>query len=188
MTSGIIIDMKECILCKKEIMKNPEDSWKIHENRKFCNAKCYHTWQDKFRKIKTKNSMEKICRICNNIFYTTQGRDKVCSEKCKLKRKRQVRNIHSKKTHIENRLKAIEHYGGKCTCCGESQYEFLAIDHIDKTGGKERKNITTRAFYNNFRKGLFPKNYQLLCHNCNCAKGFYGQCPHEYNSKIKPKF
>ena len=28
------------------------------------------------------------------------------------------------------------------------------------------------------RKG-FPEGYQTLCHNCNLAKGFYGQCPHE---------
>ena len=25
----------------------------------------------------------------------------------------------------------------------------------------------------------YPKDgYQLLCHNCNCAKGWYGACPH----------
>lgn len=25
---------------------------------------------------------------------------------------------------------------------------------------------------------------KLLCHNCNCAKGFYGKCPHEVNILI----
>jgi hypothetical protein len=26
----------------------------------------------------------------------------------------------------------------------------------------------------------YPKDrYQLLCHNCNMAKGFYGLCPHQ---------
>ena len=25
----------------------------------------------------------------------------------------------------------------------------------------------------------FPKGFQILCHNCNVAKGLYGECPHE---------
>ena len=28
-------------------------------------------------------------------------------------------------------------------------------------------------------KNNFPKGFQVLCHNCNLAKGFYGKCPHE---------
>ena len=33
-------------------------------------------------------------------------------------------------------------------------------------------------------KNYYPKNLQILCHNCNMAKGFYGECPH-YNYKIR---
>ena len=25
----------------------------------------------------------------------------------------------------------------------------------------------------------FPDGFQILCHNCNQAKGYYGICPHE---------
>lgn len=74
-------------------------------------------------------------------------------------------------------------YGGKCACCGEMTPEFLAIDHIFNDGAKERresKRSSGSAFYMWLRKNGFPKDrYQLLCHNCNMAKGFYGQCPHE---------
>jgi hypothetical protein len=28
------------------------------------------------------------------------------------------------------------------------------------------------------RRG-FPPGHQVLCHNCNMAKQFYGQCPHK---------
>jgi hypothetical protein len=24
----------------------------------------------------------------------------------------------------------------------------------------------------------FPDGFQVLCHNCNLAKGYYGECPH----------
>ena len=29
------------------------------------------------------------------------------------------------------------------------------------------------------KKNNFPKGFQILCHNCNVAKGIYGECPHE---------
>lgn len=31
----------------------------------------------------------------------------------------------------------------------------------------------------------FPSGHQVLCHNCNLAKGFYGECPHETARKTK---
>ncbi len=32
------------------------------------------------------------------------------------------------------RAKVLSHYGGKCSCCGESTPEFLAIDHTEGGG------------------------------------------------------
>lgn len=32
-------------------------------------------------------------------------------------------------------------------------------------------------------KNKFPKKFQLLCHNCNQAIGYYGSCPHR---SVKP--
>jgi len=29
------------------------------------------------------------------------------------------------------------------------------------------------------KRNYFPTGFQLLCHNCNLAKGFYGKCPHD---------
>lgn len=28
------------------------------------------------------------------------------------------------------------------------------------------------------KKNDYPKGFQILCHNCNMSKGFYGYCPH----------
>ena len=72
----------------------------------------------------------------------------------------------------------IENYGGRCRCCGEDEYKFLSLDHVNNDGNKHRKEIKYKdmvvwAFKNNY-----PKNLQILCHNCNMAKGFYGECPH----------
>lgn len=75
----------------------------------------------------------------------------------------------------------LKSYGGKCACCGEKQIEFLAIDHVNGGGNKERRKnrtIQSHKFYFWLRKRNFPKGYQVLCHNCNMAKSHFGGCPH----------
>lgn len=75
-------------------------------------------------------------------------------------------------------------YGGKrpiCRCCKESTKEFLAIDHKNGGGSKHLKELKLRGsgFYRWLKQNGFPKkDFQILCHNCNFAKGRYGQCPH----------
>lgn len=55
------------------------------------------------------------------------------------------------------REQVITAFGGKCQCCGETDHRFLTLDHIN--GRKDK--------------------FQILCFNCNCAKGIYGICPHQ---------
>lgn len=82
------------------------------------------------------------------------------------------------------RLLCIEHYGGKCDCCGEKRYEFLAIDHINGGGGKHRKQIGNHTVAWLVRNN-FPDGFRILCHNCNQSLGHYGYCPHKKPQKIK---
>ena len=83
----------------------------------------------------------------------------------------------------EIRLVVFRHYSGgdpKCACCGERQYEFLSIDHIDGGGNHHRKQIGRGWPLTLWIvKNDFPPGFQVLCHNCNQAKGFYGKCPHQ---------
>ena len=67
-----------------------------------------------------------------------------------------------------------------CACCGEKEFKFLTIDHINNDGGKHRKIIRGggTAIYKWLRRNYFPDGFQILCYNCNCAKGFYRKCPH----------
>lgn len=72
------------------------------------------------------------------------------------------------------------HYGNKCQCCGESQKEFLTLDHINGDGHKQRRMRAGTGTGSNFYKWIIDHNYpndlQILC--CNCAKGVLGYCPH----------
>jgi hypothetical protein len=76
------------------------------------------------------------------------------------------------------RAEVLAYYGNACTCCGEGIPQFLCIDHINGNGNNHRKTLKTNIYYWLRRNG-YPSGFQVLCHNCNMAKGFYGQCPHE---------
>ena len=65
-----------------------------------------------------------------------------------------------------------------CACCGDTHIEFLTIDHLGKKQEWE-KGRTGIYFYKLLKRLGYPKEFQVLCFNCNCAKGIYGSCPHK---------
>lgn len=99
-------------------------------------------------------------------------------------RRRGLRSNFNRKDYerqyaLRRRLELLERYGGKCACCGETRYQFLAIDHINGGGGKHRRTetgATNIGYY--LRKQGFPEGYRVLCHNCNHAIARYTICPH----------
>jgi hypothetical protein len=85
----------------------------------------------------------------------------------------------------------LNHYGGnppECFCCGETFVEFLSLDHINGGGRRHRAELKKIGFGGRFYlwliKNNFPKEYRVLCNNCNMSLGFYGYCPHQKNSAI----
>ena len=84
--------------------------------------------------------------------------------------------------HRRLRTACLEYYGGKCACCGEDRYEFLAIDHINGGGGKHRKQVGAKMD-RWLRRNGYPEGFRVLCHNCNQAISHYGCCPHERKSE-----
>lgn len=85
------------------------------------------------------------------------------------------------------RRQIIEAYGGKCACCGETEYSFLTIDHVNDDGYKNRwkKGATTYGPHSGYsllkviRDRNFPPDFQVLCANCNTSKALNnGVCAH----------
>lgn len=74
-----------------------------------------------------------------------------------------------------NRLTVLKHYGMRCECCSQSAPQFLAVDHVNGGGKRHKKEIGT-DIYRWLIKNKFPEGFRILCHNCNCALGFYGYC------------
>lgn len=141
----------------------------------------------------------KVCPKCSRRksvedFYPAKGkpggRSWQCSE-CERAYQRQRRKQRSPKDRAEylkqreedsRRLKEeiIQHYGGKCACCGEPELVFLDIDHV-RGGGKSHRKIVGfgNKFYRWLKKQGWPKGYQVLCRNCNWSKYVNGVGPHK---------
>jgi len=82
----------------------------------------------------------------------------------------------NKKQKADRRKRAMDILGDKCECCGESNYEFLSVDHIDG-GGK--KHFARDGWYKVIGDVMkHPEKYRILCRNCNWSWGAYGYCPH----------
>ena len=98
----------------------------------------------------------------------------------------------------ENRLKVLQYYSKRlsksnipcCNCCGlNSHIEFLTVDHIagrqemdsepELKKLKYMSKLSGTALVIWIIKNNFPKGFQILCHNCNQTKGYYGKCPLE---------
>lgn len=91
--------------------------------------------------------------------------------------------FNAKRYRDELRMTALVYYSEtgipECMCCHESEIKFLAIDHINGGGTIHRKEIGTSNLVAWLRRNDYPEGFQVLCHNCNMAKGFYGVCPHK---------
>jgi len=96
----------------------------------------------------------------------------------------------------KTKLDIYTHYSNgvpKCACCGVSGIEFLTVDHIiPKLEMEKDQKIIKKGFRANFKanrlsqwliKNNFPKGFQILCWNCNFAKGVFGECPHKIKLK-----
>lgn len=96
------------------------------------------------------------------------------------------KSAHQARMKVVNRKvrdAVLAAYGGVCQCCGESTYEFLSIDHINSGGNKHKKELGVKTIGRWLFKNNFPAGFQVLCHNCNMAKGIYGACPHQAEAR-----
>lgn len=101
---------------------------------------------------------------------------------------RKIARQVSKKWRRELSSAVKRHLGGKCFCCGESEYELLSVDHLKNDGGGmyRRKNHyyyreITKAFGSGKKKEIasVKRRYDLACYNCNWSKYLRGgTCVH----------
>jgi len=106
-------------------------------------------------------------------------------------------NKRANKLNHERKEIVYTHYSKKlsnsdvpcCNCCGYVGIEFLEVDHIIPKKEMEKDPKMIEMGFKAKRNGHplnqwlitnnFPKGFQILCSNCNFAKGVLGKCPHQ---------
>lgn len=151
------------------------------------------------RKLKTENKT--TCRDCglpltkkNWPAWRARSRHRLCYE-CGLKRWRlsypkMAVAIRAKRKafRLQQKIAFVKAYGGKCACCGENKIEFLTIAHLNNDGAMHRREIGgSNQLHSWIRRNGYPKDFTVLCFNCNTADFYYGQCPHKKSSNTSVK-
>ena len=133
-----------------------------------------------YGKTRYQNDKERI--LAHIKEYYQKNREKILSRNREhYQKRREFARIYRYNIKIEV-LAHYSHGDTKCACCGEKEIAFLTIDHINNDGSKHRKSLKIHHLYHWLKRNNFPENFQVLCYNCNCAKGHFGYCPHQ---KIK---
>src|SRR4030042_4863970 len=123
----------------------------------------------------------RICKACNNrrahqYYLKNSKKLKERTMLWKKKNKEKVIEI-SKKYRMGLKLQALKSYSNnknpRCICCGETEIDFLCLDHINNDGFKEREKYGLgTSFLKWLKVNNYPKhlNLQVMCFDCNFSK------------------
>jgi len=127
--------------------------------------------REKLRRVEHGDDVRKYHREYDRLWYRTpKGRQSHDRQAARLK------------------WVALTHYSStppRCACCGETMFEFLTLDHIDGNGAEHKKEIMKQTgwkgvpLYTWLASHGYSKGFQVLCFNCNAAKGQRSCCPHK---------
>ena len=147
-----------CLSCKSLFLP-------FRKGQKYCSNGCRELNRTKNNRelLSSKGLCLDCCKINDRL-----GIGPLCTT-C-LERAATVRNAIRNKLRVET----FKAYGNKCQICGESNQEFLSIDHINFDGKEHRKLTHNGGGYNTYRwlrDNKYPQDdYRLLCFNCNCSR------------------
>lgn len=163
---------------KKDRISNP-DKYRIrarkkylkHREKRLAYAKAY---REKYpERIKEANRKSKSI---NRDYYLERRKE---LRKQKPKEFFLKENLKAKLRRIKNRRDVINHYGGKCSCCGENEFAFLTVEHVNGGGTKHRKIVGAAGMIGYIKRNNYPSEFDILCYNCNCSKSITKICPHK---------
>ena len=160
------------------------------ENEKAC-TQCLATkpTSEFYRNGPRPASACKPCTIKKRLEYKRANRGKVRVWARKY-REKYGKALNVKGLECQRRMKAefIAEYGGRCSCCGESEASFLTLEHTKRDGKRHRDALKTRSTYRQLvdlkRRGWPKDGYTVFCMNCNMATKDGKPCPHQMKLKF----
>lgn len=160
-----ILFSRECPRCHKTISYKTYSSYQSSKSRK---STCMACRPGKKKATEEEKSLRKRYQKEYNQAYRKVNKEKI----------RKQKQEYADKIKQEGIIK----YGGKCSCCHESEFQFLTLEH--KNGRDKNDNLTGKKAWAKVKSLGYPDSYTVLCFNCNCCKGIYGICAHK---KIQTK-
>lgn len=172
--------------------------WRVayyRENRERIRAAAKNRRQENTvaNRIKRRSHYEKnrdrILAYHKKHYAEYRGREAAKGRLYRIANRERIRE-RNKTLNRQRKMIVLSHYGGtppSCACCGERGVDFLTLDHVHGRGKAHRRELgrTGNALYQYLVSHDFPTDveFQVLCFNCNCAKGFVGKCPHQEKKK-----
>lgn len=132
------------------------------------------------REYRKKAIANNRCWQCGKAKINDKPRCEDCYEHNRILTRQRRREI---------KQEVINHYGGKCKCCGELNLFFLSIDHIMQNGAEHRRQLKSsgrqQTIYSWLKRNNYPEGFRVYCHNCNLGSYINGGiCPHEQYKQL----
>lgn len=145
---------------QRQYFKEYNKKWKEQHREQY--RKRMREWREKNR--------DKVRGYSRKYYYANREKEIIRSM------------VGNAKRYHKLRFKAIQRYGGQCSCCGEDIFIFLSIHHVNKDGNKHRRELKKKSLniYEWLKKENYPEGFMVLCRNCNWAES-HGGCPHKDN-------
>ena len=181
--------LRHCSYCNRDLPRDAFYACHLARNE----GPCKECVKARTARLYVKYKTEHICWDCGRKINSSHSRCYSCMgiQRDKYHQNGDQNRQASKDRKQRDKLAAFEAYGGAvCKCCGETNLEFLSIDHINGDGAAHRKEMAKNSnsppssycgqhLSQWLRLNNYPPGFQVLCMNCNFAKGHFGQCPHQ---------
>jgi hypothetical protein len=152
-----------------------------------CYARLPHMKADaasRGRELRSERRAAGVCTVCGRERRPGRLRCGDCDDK-------QYATSRAYRQRLKD--KVFAHYGGYiCSCCGETEPMFLALDHVDGGGSRERREVKLeraagQTLYLQIARGGYRPGLRVLCHNCNYGRYLNGgECPHVALGVLRP--
>lgn len=165
------------ILARAKAESRNKPGFSVHSRCK----SCYNEYHVKWRSTRREEYRVKMLARYHERIKGMSAEELVAFRK-ECVRKKKIR-------YYELKEKVYSAYGHACSCCGETQSEFLTLDHVNNDGNTHRKVMggQAEAFLKWIIANDYPNSIQVLCWNCQWGKVKNdGICPHQATRNDHP--
>lgn len=181
---------KRCELAAQRQYRNqvPRPVFNDTETERRCSSceKLYLATTDFF--TRHGKGLSRTCKQCQAALRTEQKRPALTPEG---KQQVNARGKHYRKLYPDRyreftrtqqralKQEMVNAYGGKCSCCGETELTFLTLEHVLRNGTEHRRRVGRGSVYRDLRRRGWPQEgYTIYCWNCQMATRYGSPCPH----------